>query len=44
MSQVYARLSENSEHPSSQEALTSLLNPRPGETVLDVGCDPGPAC
>lgn len=41
MSPVYASLSDGSERPFSQEALTSLLRPRPEETVLDVGCGPG---
>lgn len=34
-------LSDSSERPISQEALTSLLRPRSRETVLDVGCGPG---
>ena len=41
MSPVYAWLSDSSERPFSQEAVTGLLRPRPGETVLDVGCGPG---
>ena len=41
LSPVYARLSDSSERPFSQEALTSLLRPRAGETVLEVGCGPG---
>lgn len=41
MSPVYARLSDSSERPFSQEALTALLRPGPGDTVLDVGCGPG---
>jgi demethylmenaquinone methyltransferase/2-methoxy-6-polyprenyl-1,4-benzoquinol methylase len=41
MSPVYGWLSDSSERSFSQEALTSLLRPRPGETVLEVGCGPG---
>ena len=41
LSPVYAWLSDGSERPFSQDALTSLVQPRPGETVLDVGCGPG---
>lgn len=41
MSPVYAWLSDSSERPFSQEAVTALLQPCPGETVLDVGCGPG---
>jgi ubiquinone/menaquinone biosynthesis C-methylase UbiE len=41
MSPVYAWLSDGSERPISREALTSLLRPRAGETVLEVGCGPG---
>lgn len=41
MSPVYAWLSDSSERPFSQEAVTSLLRPRTGETVLEVGCGPG---
>jgi ubiquinone/menaquinone biosynthesis C-methylase UbiE len=41
MSPVYAWLSDSSERPFSQESLTSLLRPRSGETVLEVGCGPG---
>ena len=41
MSPVYGWLADSSERTFSQEALTSLLRPRPGETVLEVGCGPG---
>lgn len=41
MSPVYAWLSDSSERPFSQEAVTALMRPRPGETVLDLGCGPG---
>lgn len=41
LSPVYAWLSDSSERPFSQEALTSLVGPVAGQTVLDVGCGPG---
>lgn len=41
LSPVYARLSDSSERQLSQEALAHLLRPRPGETVLEVGCGTG---
>lgn len=41
MSPFYGWLSDSSERPFSREALTSLLRPRAGETVLELGCGPG---
>jgi demethylmenaquinone methyltransferase/2-methoxy-6-polyprenyl-1,4-benzoquinol methylase len=38
---VYAWLSDSSERPFSQEALSGLLQPRLEEFVLEVGCGPG---